>query len=126
MFHRLKRKTKASIVWKSDWYTSRTVNREFTESRDCRSRPEGYTESPERSGHTRAVSEIHSCLHQGACWSTWMPRNTRSAERYYLGFGRNFIIIMSRLAKKPIILPSKTEASFASGVMTVKGPLGEL
>jgi len=33
---------------------------------------------------------------------------------------------MSRLAKKPIILPSKTEASFASGVMTVKGPLGEL
>ena len=33
---------------------------------------------------------------------------------------------MSRIAKKPIILPAKTEASFAAGVMTVKGPLGEL
>jgi large subunit ribosomal protein L6 len=33
---------------------------------------------------------------------------------------------MSRIAKKPIALPPKTEASFAAGVMTVKGPLGEL
>ncbi|MDE2040922.1 MAG: 50S ribosomal protein L6 [Patescibacteria group bacterium] len=33
---------------------------------------------------------------------------------------------MSRIAKKPIVLPPKTEASFASGVMTVKGPLGTL
>ena len=33
---------------------------------------------------------------------------------------------MSRIAKKPIALPAKTEATFASGVMTVKGPLGEL
>jgi len=33
---------------------------------------------------------------------------------------------MSRIAKKPIQLPPKTEASFASGVLTVKGPLGEL
>jgi large subunit ribosomal protein L6 len=33
---------------------------------------------------------------------------------------------MSRIAKKPIIIPAKTEASFAAGVMTVKGPLGEL
>ena len=33
---------------------------------------------------------------------------------------------MSRIAKKPIVLPPKTEASFAAGVMTVKGPLGEL
>jgi len=33
---------------------------------------------------------------------------------------------MSRIAKKPIILPPKTEASFAGGVMTVKGPLGTL
>jgi len=33
---------------------------------------------------------------------------------------------MSRLAKKPIILPPKIEASFAAGVMTIKGPLGTL
>jgi large subunit ribosomal protein L6 len=33
---------------------------------------------------------------------------------------------MSRIAKKPIALPPKTEATFASGVLTVKGPLGEL
>jgi len=33
---------------------------------------------------------------------------------------------MSRIAKKPITLPAKTEASFAAGVMTVKGPLGTL
>lgn len=33
---------------------------------------------------------------------------------------------MSRLAKKPIVLPPKTEASFSGGVMTVKGPLGTL
>lgn len=33
---------------------------------------------------------------------------------------------MSRIAKKPIILPPKTEAVFADGLMTIKGPLGEL
>ncbi|MBU6426764.1 50S ribosomal protein L6 [Patescibacteria group bacterium] len=33
---------------------------------------------------------------------------------------------MARNAKKPIILPPKTEASFSGGVMAVKGPLGEL
>jgi len=33
---------------------------------------------------------------------------------------------MSRLAKKPIVVPPKTEASFAAGIMTVKGPLGTL
>lgn len=33
---------------------------------------------------------------------------------------------MSRLAQKPIPLPPKTEASFAAGTMTIKGPLGEL
>jgi large subunit ribosomal protein L6 len=33
---------------------------------------------------------------------------------------------MSRIAKKPIELPPKTEASFASGIITVKGPLGQL
>lgn len=33
---------------------------------------------------------------------------------------------MSRLAKKPIAIPAKTEASFAAGVITVKGPLGTL
>jgi len=33
---------------------------------------------------------------------------------------------MSRIAKKPIQLPPKTEASFAAGVITIKGPLGSL
>lgn len=33
---------------------------------------------------------------------------------------------MSRLAKKPIAIPPKTEAAFSAGVMTVKGPLGIL
>lgn len=33
---------------------------------------------------------------------------------------------MSRLAKKPIQLPEKVEASFSGGVLTVKGPLGIL
>lgn len=33
---------------------------------------------------------------------------------------------MSRIAKKPIVLPAKTEATYAAGVMTVKGPLGVL
>lgn len=33
---------------------------------------------------------------------------------------------MSRIAKKPIVLPPKTEASYSAGVMTVKGPLGSV
>lgn len=33
---------------------------------------------------------------------------------------------MSRIAKKPIVLPPKTEAVFTGGVMSIKGPLGEL
>ena len=33
---------------------------------------------------------------------------------------------MSRIAKKPIVIPTKTEASFSGGVFTVKGPLGTL
>ncbi len=33
---------------------------------------------------------------------------------------------MSRIAKKPIAIPEKTEATYASGVLTIKGPLGEL
>lgn len=33
---------------------------------------------------------------------------------------------MSRIGKKPITLPAKTEAIIADGVITVKGPLGEL
>ncbi|MFA6404991.1 MAG: 50S ribosomal protein L6 [Candidatus Paceibacterota bacterium] len=33
---------------------------------------------------------------------------------------------MSRIAKKPITLPPKTEASFVDGIFTVKGPLGEI
>ncbi|MDB5239271.1 MAG: ribosomal protein large subunit ribosomal protein [Candidatus Parcubacteria bacterium] len=33
---------------------------------------------------------------------------------------------MSRLAKKPITLPPKTEVSYSGGIVTVKGPLGTL
>ena len=33
---------------------------------------------------------------------------------------------MSRIAKKPIVIPAKTEVSFLSGLLTVKGPLGTL
>lgn len=33
---------------------------------------------------------------------------------------------MSRIAKKPIILPPNTEASFSDNVLTIKGPLGTL
>jgi len=33
---------------------------------------------------------------------------------------------MSRLAKKPIIIPEKTEVAFSAGVLSVKGPLGSL
>lgn len=33
---------------------------------------------------------------------------------------------MSRIAKKPITIPPKTEASFSGGIMTVKGPLGTI
>lgn len=33
---------------------------------------------------------------------------------------------MSRLAKKPIAIPAKTEVTYVGGVFTVKGPLGTL
>lgn len=33
---------------------------------------------------------------------------------------------MSRLAKKPIVIPAKTEVAFSNGTLTVKGPLGSL
>jgi large subunit ribosomal protein L6 len=49
-------------------------------------------------------------------------RKTRSEENYFSRFGKN----MSRIAKKPIVLPAKTEASFSGGIITIKGPLGSL
>ncbi len=33
---------------------------------------------------------------------------------------------MSRLAKKPIVIPAKTEVTYSAGTLTVKGPLGTL
>lgn len=33
---------------------------------------------------------------------------------------------MSRIAKKPILIPEKTDVSFSSGILTIKGPLGEI
>lgn len=44
--------------------------------------------------------------------------------RFYLRSGNK--IYMSRIAKKPIPVPEKTQANYASGVLTIKGPLGEL
>jgi large subunit ribosomal protein L6 len=51
-----------------------------------------------------------------------MLRKQRSVEKYYLKFGKN----MSRIAKKPIAIPEKTTAEYSGGVLTIKGPLGEL
>ena len=45
-------------------------------------------------------------------------------EKFYLKSGNN--TYMSRIAKKPIEIPVKTEVALSSGVLTVKGPLGEL
>jgi len=33
---------------------------------------------------------------------------------------------MSRIAKRPIAIPEKTDVSYSAGILTVKGPLGEL
>ena len=33
---------------------------------------------------------------------------------------------MSRIAKKPITIPAKTEVAFSGGILTIKGPLGSL
>lgn len=33
---------------------------------------------------------------------------------------------MSRIAKKPIVIPEKTEVVYSDGVLTVKGPQGEI
>lgn len=33
---------------------------------------------------------------------------------------------MSRIAKKPIAIPEKTEVKYSNGILSVKGPLGEL
>lgn len=33
---------------------------------------------------------------------------------------------MSRIAKKPIAIPEKTDVNYSAGILTVKGPLGEL
>jgi len=49
--------------------------------------------------------------------STW-------AEKHCLRFGNN--IYMSRLGKRPISIPEKTEITNREGVITVKGPLGEI
>ncbi len=66
----------------------------------------------------------------------WKPRSSRSAGKYCSGFGNNTldsrfcgndkINTMSRIAKKPIQLPPKTEATYSGGIMVIKGPLGEL
>lgn len=46
-----------------------------------------------------------------------------SAERFCLKSGKNY---MSRLAKRPIAIPQKTEVTVANGVISVKGPKATL
>jgi large subunit ribosomal protein L6 len=62
-----------------------------------------------------------------------MQRKTRSEEKFSLKSGKGTLIqsiisikYMSRIAKKPIPVPPKTEVSYSDGIITVKGPLGEL
>lgn len=38
----------------------------------------------------------------------------------------NLIFIMSRLGKKPILIPENVEVKFENGVLVIKGPLGQL
>ncbi len=45
-------------------------------------------------------------------------------EKYYLQCGNQ--TSMSRIGKKPIEIPTKTEATFSGNIITIKGPLGEL
>lgn len=53
-----------------------------------------------------------------------MQRQERSEEKHYLRSGN--IKNMSRLAKKPIAIPEKTQVTYTGGVFTAKGPLGEI
>ena len=52
--------------------------------------------------------------------------------KFYLRFGKLFksyrliLKYMSRIAKKPIAIPEKTDVKYSAGVLTVKGPLGEI
>ncbi len=52
------------------------------------------------------------------------PASNRSAEKPYLKFGNT--TYMSRVGKKPIALPEKTEITISGSLMTVKGPQGTL
>ena len=53
-----------------------------------------------------------------------MLRGIRSVGKSCLRFGNKNN--MSRIAKKPIAIPEKTEVKYSNGVLSVKGPLGEL
>lgn len=46
------------------------------------------------------------------------------AEKLYLKFGNT--LYMSRIGKKPISIPEKTEVTISGSVLTVKGPSGSL
>ena len=54
-----------------------------------------------------------------------MLASSRSAAKSYLKSG-NYSTPMSRIGKKIIAIPEKTEVSHADGVFKVKGPLGEI
>lgn len=51
------------------------------------------------------------------------PARKSLAEKYCSLFGNNF---MSRIGKQIITLPEKTEIDISAGLVTIKGPLGEL
>ena len=57
-----------------------------------------------------------------------MQRSLKLVVKFYLRFGnRNYLNkYMSRIAKKPIKIPEETDVSYASGFLTIKGPLGEI
>jgi large subunit ribosomal protein L6 len=54
------------------------------------------------------------------------PREALSAGKRYLKFGKKENKKMSRIGKKPIIVPENTKLKQVGGVITVKGPKGEL
>src|SRR3989344_4930737 len=62
-----------------------------------------------------------SLLLRGLC-QVGKLRNKKLVERLYLVFGKS----MSRIGKKVITLPEKTELKVSGGSVFVKGPLGEL
>ena len=74
------------------------------------------------------VLVIQFCLHQRVLWLIGPPREPSSEAKSFLKFGSSTTLTinnMSRLGKKPLTIPEKTEVSVKDFIVTVKGPLGE-